>query len=143
MKYLLVLIIIISTFGNAGSSVTMICTPHLNELVNYGVPRSYIFQRGDNYCAAIGDNSAQIVKDGITWLLNQITGAFVTVQDDLDNITEEEFNENFNYKFDEESNKANGKQSFEFKAARGESTWLDDFIRFWHLDNLWGIDKSM
>lgn len=54
----------------------MICTPHLKEL-NRVVPLPFIFQKGNNYCAYIGDNSMQVVADGITWLLNQLTEAFV------------------------------------------------------------------
>ena len=150
MRYLLVLVIIILTFGNAQSSVTMICTPHLQELVNHGIPREFIFQRGGNYCVAISDNSAHIIQEGMHWLLEQIANAFVIVQEGLDDLTEGEFKRSFNYmvKSGEGSHlefflaKPSGKQAkkqekrFDLKAASEQESWLDDFIRFWNLDGI-------
>ncbi len=137
-------------FGSAQSSVTMICTPHLQELVNHGIPREFIFQRGTNYCVAISDNSAHIIQEGMSWILEQVANAFVIVQEGLDDLTEGEFKRSFNYmvKSGEESHlefflgKTNTQQAkqqkrrFDLKAASEQNSWLDDFIRFWHLDDL-------
>ncbi len=150
MKYLVVLVTIISTFGCAQSSVTMICTPHLQELVNHGIPREFIFQRGSNYCVAISDNSAHIIQEGMHWLLEQIANAFVIVQEGLDDMTEGEFKRTFDYVVKtgegnyleffigkQSSNQAKKqKKSFDLKAASEQNSWLDDFIRFWNLDDL-------
>ncbi len=150
MKYLLVLVIIISTFGYAQSSVTMICTPHLQELVNHGIPREFIFQRGANYCVAISDNSAHIIQEGMHWLLEKVANAFVIVQEGLEDMTEGEFKRAFDYVVKTgEGNyleffmgKPTIKQAkkqekrFDLKAASEQESWLDDFIRFWNLDDL-------
>ena len=95
MKYLLMLVIIISAFGRGQSEVAMICTPHLKELLNHGIPREFIFQRENNYCVAISDNSAYVITEGISWLLEQIANAAVIVQDGLDDMTESEFKKAF------------------------------------------------
>ena len=77
LRILIVYLAALFTYYSHAQQPMLICTPHLNELVNAGIPRTFIFQRGDNYCAAIADNSAQVVEDGITWLLNKIKDAFI------------------------------------------------------------------
>ncbi len=148
MKYLLVLVIAISALGVAQNSVTMICTPYLHELINHGIPREFIFQRENNYCVAIADSSDEIIMEGINWLVKQITNAVVVVQEELDDMTESEFQGHFDYivktgggdylEFfigeQSSSNQASRqKKRFNLKATSEQSNWLDDFIRFWNL----------
>ncbi len=138
-------------FGSAQSSVTMICTPSLRELLNHGVPREFIFQKENNFCVAIGDNSIDVVQEGISWLLEQISSAFVFVQEELDDMTESEFAQNFDY-IDKPyqgnhlessigsqvggNQAAEQRQRLDFKAASESQSWLDDFIRFWNLEGI-------
>ena len=52
--------------------VLIVCTPHLNELVNAGIPRMFIMQRGNQYCVVIGDNSAELLHSSFVWLAQRV-----------------------------------------------------------------------
>lgn len=80
IKTLIVYLLLMFATSHA-QQATMICTPHLNEIKRFA-PQGYIFQKGNNYCAYVGgDNSAELVAEGITWLLTNILDSFIIIAD--------------------------------------------------------------
>ena len=163
LKTLIIYLTLILTGLSHAQQSTLICTPHLNQLVNAGIPRTFIFQRGNNYCAAIGDNSGEMVEHGVTWLLNRINDAFIIVADAVTtpqefdiNTTYEEINERTPYSSDAEewlanhpdvaaeiaqqeqdnSISLNGLRHFSEKPNTEQEDWLQGFVEFWNLNGV-------
>ena len=145
-RILIVYLATLFTHYSQAQQSMLICTPHLNELVNAGIPRTFIFERGDNYCAAIGDNSAQVVEDGITWLLNKIADAFITTPEvakedwELDTYCDQieregckPYEETASQWLQNNQNNLHGMRHFKAKVNTEQEDWLKGFVEFWDL----------
>ena len=140
----------------------MVCTPHLNEL-NRLVPMPFIFQKDNNYCAYIGDNSAQVIEDGIAWLLNHLTEAFVLEEEvELPDPLESDNQAFVEYSQDGSSPKdktgypdlpswckenqkdcLNGLRHYGPVAEEAMNGWLDAHLKFWDVSGLWDEDMEV